>query len=361
MANIVRVEISVTTSPQTINFSTLTDINGTTMATTYATAPRVLAIETADSLVMGRSFSASTTTTQVRLLAAAMGDPLPINIIITFQTGADIGVAADFTLLYIRTKFIDQSGRFDLATDPANGDYSDNGADFFIRAGQRILDLMQDHPRTTATFQKDLAIGDHKVVFQYNRSVEKVWVTAGGTTNDTGRNELIKASLNWIKEQYSAPVASVDKDRPLYYTRGIIGLSPQQIGLTAVGGANPYTAEFTHDFEDIEFGQDNLDKTGIIFFPPADIVYTIVVRGRWFSRPLINDSDKSFWSVNYDDALILAAQMAIEKGRRNTQGVNDMRGSIADILFGIDKDMSSDDIGEVDFLSDQLDDTRWTA
>ncbi len=361
MANTVRVAIAVDTSPKTINFSALTDINGITMATTYATAPRVLAVETTDSLVMGRSIFASTTTTQLRLLAASMGDPLPINILVTLLTGADTGVAADFTLLYIRTKFIDQSGRFDLAVDPASGDYSDNGADFFIRAGQRILDLMQDHPRTVATYQKDLSSGDHKVVFQYNRSVDKVWVTQGGTATDTDRSELIKASMNWIKKEYASPVANIDVETPLYYVRGIIGLSPQQIGLTASGGANPYTSEFTSDWEDIEFGQDNLDKTGIIFFPPSDGNHTIIVKGRWFSRPLINDSDKSFWSVNYDDALVLATQMAVEKSRRNTQGVNDMRGSIIDILFGIDKDMSSDDIGEVDFLSDQLDDTRWTA
>ncbi|MHA2403901.1 MAG: hypothetical protein ACXADH_12975, partial [Candidatus Kariarchaeaceae archaeon] len=268
--------------------------------------------------------------------------------------GADTATAPSGTLLYIRTLLIDQTGRFDLGTDPANGDYSDNGANFHIRAGQRILDLMQDHPRTIATYQKDIASGENTAVFKYNRSVERVWVTAGGTTDDTGRNELEKVDHTWLKNEYTAPVASLTADRPKYYARSIIGLAPEQIGLTVAGGANPYTNDFTYDFEDIEFGQDNLDKTGIVFYPPSDGTYTVIVKGRWFSRPLLTDADKSFWSVNYEDALVLASMLSIEKSRRNFQGVNDMRDAIRDILFGIDKDMSSDEIADVDFLEDVL-------
>lgn len=43
-------------------------------------------------------------------------------------------------LLNIRTRFIGQSGRFDLAVDPDGGDYTDAGADEYIRRGQVRLE-----------------------------------------------------------------------------------------------------------------------------------------------------------------------------------------------------------------------------
>ncbi|MHA2066951.1 MAG: hypothetical protein ACXABY_21505 [Candidatus Thorarchaeota archaeon] len=354
MGNVYRVAVAVTASPTTTNFSALTDLSGNTLPATFNAAPTVLSVEPTDALSMGRSFYASTTTTQLRILPGAMGDPLPVNVMVTLLAGAESGVADDYTLLYIRTKLVDLSGHYELVTDAAGGDYSDAGADFHIRAGQRILDLMQDHPRTLATYKEDVVDGDHTVTFKYNRSIEKVEVTDGSSDSTEGRTPLEKVELDWLREEYKAPIANLDTGRPIYYSRAIIGLAPEQIGLTAAGGASPYTAEFTYDYEDLTFGQDNLDRTGIAFYPPSDGTYTITVKGRWFSRPLVNDSDISFWSVNYEDALVLAAMMSIEKIHRNTQGVNDMRDSIRDILFGIDKDMSSDDAAEIDFVNPAL-------
>ena len=45
-------------------------------------------------------------------------------------------------LLQIRTKFVQLSGRYDLVVDAAGGDYSDNGADFFINAGFGIFRMI---------------------------------------------------------------------------------------------------------------------------------------------------------------------------------------------------------------------------
>lgn len=117
---------------------------------------------------------------------------------------------------------------------------------------------------------------------------------------------------------------------------------------------NAYTGEFTYDFEELDFGDAHWGDTGIHFMPPADIIYTIIVEGRWWSRPLYSDWEENYWSFNHDDLLIQAAMMSLEKFRRNTAGVNDMRRALVEQLRGVDVDLSSNDIAEVDFLSEVM-------
>jgi hypothetical protein len=209
---------------------------------------------------------------------------------------------------------------------------------------------MQDTPKTVATYQVDLAANDYKAVFQYNRSIDKVWVTDGSASTNEGRTKLVKVSRDWMKEEYAAPQASLDTGRPLYYVPAIIGLAPQQSALTS----GNFTAEFTYDSEELTLGDDHWDKTGVLFAPPSDGVYTMIVQGKWWSRFLTADANENYWSVNHPELLVLGAMLEMEKARRNTQGVNDMRAAIVDQLRGIDIDLSANDIAEVDYVSDEL-------
>ena len=379
------------------------------------------------------------------------------------------------SLFAIRKQLVDETGRNDLVVNTTA--YVDAGANFHIRAGTRTLDSIQDTPKTFATYQKDTAVDDYKIVFKNNRSISSVRVTDGvtSTSTDDGRTLLTKVSRDWLKEEYAGAVAGVTSGRPKYWIPAIIGLAPQQSTLqpalvanspellqngnfdtpafwtlsgseftiesgklvsaasaaitatsddirlvpgksylvaftvtdrtasdvtVSLGGkngtarstnatfsesivagttnldlifttgttfdgkidsvsvkenvTNAYTGDFTYDFEEAELGDSHWGDTGIQFMPPADIVYTIIVEGRWWSRPLYNDWEENYWSFNHPDVLIQATMMSLEKFRRNTAGVNDMRRALLEQLRGIDTDLSSNDIAGVDFISETM-------
>lgn len=255
------------------------------------------------------------------------------------------------TLLELRTKFVEESGYYQLVTDAAGGDYSNNGADYYIQAGSRLLDGAQEIPQHHATYPKDIVAGDHKVVFSDNRSMESVWVVGEGVDNDK-RAPLSKRSWEWFKREYNKPVEDWDTGTPLVYSRALINLSPGQQSLTAAGGASPYTAQFTYDWEDLTFGTDAIKKTGIIFAPAADQAYTIIVKGRWWSWTLSADTDENYWSATHPEVLIFAARWVYEAGRRNTAGMNDFLGAIAPYLKNINNDMVQEEIAEINELED---------
>lgn len=251
------------------------------------------------------------------------------------------------TLLDIRKAFVRESGLYQLVVDYNGADYSDNGADYYIRAGQRMLDSMQQHSKEVATFQQDIVSGDHSLTFQYNRSIEKVYVD-----NGTTRKLMVPRSWNWFKYQINKPVDDWTSDTPLYYCRAIIGLAPQQSGLTGAGGGSPYTDEFTYGSEDLVLADDHWDKTGIIFYPKADATYTMIIKGIWWSRPLSSDTDKNQWSVNHEFLLVQAARWAYEAKRRNRSGMRDMIVSMEPELKGIDNAIIEDEIADLGELED---------
>ena len=59
----------------------------------------------------------------------------------------------------LRKKFCELSGRYDLI----NADLTDNGADFYINAGQSHLDRMQNTGQMKAKYIKQITAGTIKV------------------------------------------------------------------------------------------------------------------------------------------------------------------------------------------------------
>lgn len=241
-------------------------------------------------------------------------------------------------LLDIRTKFIEISGRFDLVVDTT--DYADDGADFFIKAGQRYLDSKVNTHKSLARFQKDLTSGDYKLVFKHSRSIREVYAS-----NADGKYELEKKTLTWLRNEYAEDFSEIDGNSPLYYAPAILGLSPEQDDLSD----STYTDEFTYDEEGIKFG-DHYSYNGIIILPPVDETFTITVFGDFFSKPLTSDTDKNYWSVNYPDLLIYAAMYSLEKFYRNTEGMKDMMLAINDIMEGIDHDIVAQESSGINIM-----------
>lgn len=238
-------------------------------------------------------------------------------------------------LLELRTKLIDLSGRYDLVVDATAGDYTDNGANFFLTQAQRYLDRKLNIVNSTARFIKQLTTGNFAVLFQNCRVIESVWVA-----NGESRLELKKVNYNKLRgtdypsqeNAYVGLFTSMDKGRPLYYSPAHLRLSPDS-GEAIAGLAGGYLG-----YLDVMFGSD-YTVNGVIILPPADGSYMVEVFGKFYSNALINDDDESGWSVNYPEVLLMAAMLQIEIFNRNSEGVKDWRLSLEDALVDIDKDV----------------------
>lgn len=101
-------------------------------------------------------------------------------------------------LLAIRTQFVDKSGRFDLVDDTT--DYADNGANFFIQAGQRLLDSILPNRKDTGRYVKDISINQSSLILKYIRAFDSIYVKGSGSE----RQPLTRKSYSWLLEQYGS-------------------------------------------------------------------------------------------------------------------------------------------------------------
>jgi len=314
-------------------------------------------------------------------------------------------------LLQIRTQFIKENGRYDLVVDTTN--YADNGADYYIQAGQRFLDNRQPTPKSIKRYQVDIVSGDIFAKVLNLRAIKEVWVMDGD-----GRYQLIKKPLGWIRDYYAEASANVATGEPLYYNETVIGLSPDidsavasdystsansqaftsQTSVTVThnlgfyplvwmkdsngvkmegfiqhtstnefvvmfavatsgtiyyGGAEGTTA-FTYDDEDLVLAgtTPHYAYRGIVWMPPADGTYTLEVWGDFFSKKLVDNYDTNFWATIYPDILIKAANYALESTYRNTAGMADWLSVIDNDLRGIDHNLVEQDISGVNQMNE---------
>ena len=215
------------------------------------------------------------------------------------------------TMLLVKKKFVDLSGRTDLVVDLT--DYVDAGnigTKFFIQAATRFLDQLQDTPHSTAELAKTLTIGDSTWEVANLRSIESFWIN---DTADTGWSLVTKKPLKWIRNNFSEPVADITNGVPQYWAPDIIRV--------------PVTE-----------GKEKL--RGIIFMPPTDGAYSARLDGKYWSKVLSADADINYWSENHEDTLIAAAMYKLEEFYRNTEGMNDWLTAIKRDLQGIDFDLA---------------------
>jgi len=99
-------------------------------------------------------------------------------------------------LLSIRTLFVQRNGRYDLVVDTT--DYADNGANFFIQSGQRLLDLLLPNKTTQGRYVVDINTGDCFHLLEQVRWVDEVWLKKSGSD----RTEVTRVSHSWITANY---------------------------------------------------------------------------------------------------------------------------------------------------------------
>jgi len=229
-------------------------------------------------------------------------------------------------LAAMRTDFKDYTGRFDLTNAQING---------FINAGHRMLDTLQPTAKSRASYRKDIAAGDIKLLFSDCMAIESVWVA-----DADGRVEMAKSTEAKLRKAYAEPKSDLTQNAPAYWAPYSEGLGTPQWSLTS------QTGTFTHDYEDVTFGTGQLAQRGILFYPPADAVYTISVFGQWFSPVLALDTDVSYWSQMYPLVVTWAAAWALESTYRNSEGARDWMNMIKQQLFGVDAMLVEEEIAQ---------------
>ena len=239
-------------------------------------------------------------------------------------------------LLQLRTKLIQLSGRYDLVLDTVN--YADNGADFFINAGQRWLDRKMDHRPMVGRLFKTIAAGDVGVTFQLCRTILQVWVIDAA---EDSRTLLERKSPTWAREEYAGAFSETDQGTPLYYYPAYLRTVPNSLTIADL--------QMYMGFADVTpmlDGEEVYD--GIIFLPPSDGSKVIEVWGHFYTPQLLSDTQSTYWSELHPETLLMAAMRMMEVFKRNTEGVKDWDVAVASNLIDLDKDAADDDATDVD-------------
>lgn len=217
------------------------------------------------------------------------------------------------TLLEIRTKFIELSGRYDLITDTES--YQDNGADFLIVSGQRWLDRTFEVLKSTANFYASLAQDSWYLLIPECRTIKYVWATYSSGAVGELKNLPLERLLN----------RGSGSGCPHFYTPCSIRTQPEVPGQSTI---RPGTIVI----------EDNFPYNAVAFDVPFSEAVSIQVQGLFYQSPLVNDTDYNFWSTQHPWILVLAAMRAMEVAQRNRAGVEDWETAIRSEMLGLEYD-----------------------
>lgn len=235
------------------------------------------------------------------------------------------------TKVQIRQKFAEISGRFDLVTDYTGTDYTDNGADFFLQAGQRELDRMYNTPKAVGRIWDTVAANIYFMKMQDCRAIQNVWLN-----NATSRIELKKAPYVDLKNDYGTIFSNITKKTPKWYAPAFIR------GMETIADSDMNTqATF------INYIVDNSDSyNAIIFLPPPDEAFDVEVKGLFYTDWPSAEGETSYWMEIHPMVSIWAGLYMLETSYRNTEGANDWLRAIERSASGIDKDTVEEELSQ---------------
>lgn len=263
--------------------------------------------------ITGESFVAATAGNDFTMTAAAAG------------TGT--------TLLAVRKEFVAKSGRHNLVTDFAGGDYSDNGADIYLNKAQRDLDGRVPHPFNLRRVVKDVAVDDRIVEIDKPRYIHEVFLNVD---SDGSKVELKRKKWEELWPAYSDTTTS---GAPKYYAIGTGSPAPE-----IESGFDPTAHEGAFDMPTDSWNT----KVRLLLNVPASVAYTMHIIAQFYTPDLSGDSDVSFWTANHPHTLVLAACYQLELAYRNMTGARGWLEAVERELFELEKDI----------IESQLDDDR---
>lgn len=238
-------------------------------------------------------------------------------------------------LLQLRQQLRSDSGRFDLV----NEDGSNNGADFYINAGQRHLDRLDETQKSWGICYRFCEANFWSVQFPFCRAVKEVWAATV-----TAKWQLEKKNLQDLLAGYFTTLPSgIDSGNTLYYSPTVTRGIPENI--TAAD------FEAFIGYVDVMSG-NHYAYNSVLIAPPPDEKLLVEIKGLFYTAELSGDDDRSYWTEVHPEVLIMATMRHIEVTNRNTQGVNDWDNSIAAATVGIGKDLVEEEIAEVTQIQD---------
>jgi hypothetical protein len=242
-------------------------------------------------------------------------------------------------LIDVRRIFIrDFTGRYDLIVE--GSDFANNGADFYINAGQRWLDRKVQHKKSPASIYTDVDVGGFYVIFTEARAVQEVWIS--NSIGDGTRGELTRVTRQALRELFPLDYSGIDNSTPCYYT-------PINVRSLPVN-----SLEFTIDkigeiLYTSSLGSDAL-YNAILLLPPTDTKITVEVVGLFYTPALVNDTDHSFWTESEPMLLVQAACRMLEVSMRNRQGVADYELAMEVDIVEIEKDDVEEEIVAIETM-----------
>lgn len=223
-----------------------------------------------------------------------------------------------------------------------NSDFSDNGANFHINAGQRYLDRLMDNDKSIGRRFVDVVAGDYIVTFEECRSILEVWFQGVDSSGDVKRmplnrveqgiEGLLGIDRRTAREHYTAMHGDLDNGWPLYWTPAQLRLQTDRDGTT--GGLGGFADVLADGFQ---------TYNGIVFRPPTDVSGSVEIIGNFYVMQLNEDVDSSFWSDVHPDVLLMATLRSFEISQRNRAGVEDWTAAIASVVEGIDMDAAREE------------------
>lgn len=248
-------------------------------------------------------------------------------------TGGAPAVAGS-SYLTIRNKFVELSGRYDLI----NNDQTDNGADFFLNAGQKYLDRMMSSGKAMARYPLQLTAGVYVAYCAGLRAVKEVWIA-----DVDGKTQLEPVSMNWLRNEYSESFATVPYGVPKYYAPAVFRPFPD----TATGG----DLTGMYDTGDLLVDGTHFQMNGIVIMPPPETPYTLSIFGLFYSPTLyatlaagVWTQSASYWTEVHPDTLIAAALFKLEGFYRNSEGAKDFKATVMDDVTGLDHDLVEEEL-----------------
>jgi len=236
------------------------------------------------------------------------------------------------SLLEIRNNFIRKSGRYDLGTI----DGEDNGANWYINAGQRMLDRRMTNDDLYAKRLGELEVGQYIKIFPQAKLIKDVWLI---NESDGAIITLERREYSQIRDFYAKSFSSIDSGTPEYWCRAFVKLD-QSLKIDDVPFAIDSMGEYVID--------GTTGANGIIITPPTDAAYRIDILGKFYNVNLTKDRDKNIWTESYPNVLLYAALYQLEVTHRNSTGAADWLAAIDNELIGIDMDSVELDTSHID-------------
>ncbi len=280
-------------------------------------------------------------------------------------------------LLALRTLFTTFSGRQDLVQTVGSNTYTNNGADFFIQAGQKLLESMIVTPKSKAKALRLLAQAGYSISLSNCQSVHEVWarqrtaLTSGTMTTGYRYQIVAQSLLDFTSDGASASTVGVvfvatsetltltaadsvvrvdyDADEDGYRLNPVdrVALEAELVedqSLANQGEPFYYSLDVVRDTFTTE---SDTTVRGIVMGPPADTYYTITVFGIFRFDELSSDSDTNYWTDEWSFLLLYASLYMLESFYRNSTGMKDWMNAIMVIITGVESDKVEEEIHDI--------------